>query len=87
MSFRRQERCAKMMSPGGNLTALAGMPSNQKVNKAEEQAIEISYPKNAHWELGLLNQWRYNQVQKLMLHRCLLNFSLGLCGLILLSNF
>jgi hypothetical protein len=58
-----------------------------KVNKAEEQAIEISYTKNAHWESGLLNQWRYNQVQKLMLPRCLLNFSLELCGLILLSNF
>ncbi len=75
------------MSLGGNLIAMAGMPSNEKVNKAEEQAIEISYTKNAHWELGLLNQWHYNQGQKLMLHRCLLNFSLGLCGLILFSNF
>jgi hypothetical protein len=27
------------------------------------------------------------QVQKLMLHRYLLNFSLGLCPLILLSDF
>jgi hypothetical protein len=32
----------------------------------------------------LLNQWRYNQVQKLVLHRYVLNFSLGLCGLIFL---
>jgi hypothetical protein len=35
----------------------------------------------------LLNPWRYNQVQKLVLHRYLLNFSLGLCGLILFSAF
>ncbi len=34
-----------------------------------------------------LNQWRYNQVQKLMPHRQILNISLGLCGLILFSDF
>ncbi len=35
----------------------------------------------------LLNQWRYNQMQKLVLHRYVLNFSLGLCGLILFNDF
>ncbi len=35
----------------------------------------------------LLNQWCYNQVQELVLHRYLLNISSGLCGLILFSDF
>ncbi len=35
----------------------------------------------------LLNQWHYNQVPKLVFHRFLLNFSLGLCGLVLFSDF
>ncbi len=35
----------------------------------------------------LLKQWYYIQVQKLVLHRYLLHFSLGLCGLILFSDF
>ncbi len=30
----------------------------------------------------MLNQWYYNKVQKLVLHRYLLNVSFGLCGLI-----
>ncbi len=37
--------------------------------------------------IWLLNQWRYNLVQKLVVHRHLLHFSLGLCGLILFSDF
>jgi hypothetical protein len=39
------------------------------------------------FKIWLLNQWRYNQVQKLVLHRYVLNFSLGLCGLILFGDF
>ncbi len=35
----------------------------------------------------LLNQWRFNQVQKLVVHRCILSFSLVLCGLILIIDF
>ncbi len=35
----------------------------------------------------MLNQWCYNQVQKLVLHRYLLNFSFRLCGLISFSDF
>ncbi len=35
----------------------------------------------------MLNQWHYNQVHKLVLHGYQLNFSLGLCGLILFSDF
>jgi hypothetical protein len=53
-----------------------------------------TYRSNTLWVLigcsltfWLLNQWRYNQVQKLMLDRYLLNFSLGLCGMILFSEF
>ncbi len=34
----------------------------------------------------LLNQWHYDQVQKLVIHGYLLYFSLGLCGLILFSD-
>ncbi len=35
----------------------------------------------------MLKQWCYNQVLKLVLHRYLLYFSLGICVLILFSNF
>jgi len=34
----------------------------------------------------LLNEWCYNQVQKLVLSRHLLTFSLRICGLILFSD-
>jgi hypothetical protein len=48
MSFRGQASLAKMMSPGGKLTALAYHPT-KKVNKAEELTylftnIERYYP-------------------------------------------
>ncbi len=36
--------------------------------------------------LWLLNKWCYNQVQKQAVHRYLLNFSLGLCVLILFGD-
>ncbi len=45
---------------------------------------------NAHGRLytfWLLKQCSYNQVQKLVLHRYLPHFRLGLCGLILFSYF
>jgi len=52
--------------------------------------IEINIHKMliaSQFTFWLLNQWHYNQVQKLLLHRYLLHFSLGLCGLILFSKF
>ncbi len=47
--------------------------------------IECSLGVSSH--IWLLNQWCYNQVQKLVIHRYLLNCSLGLWGLILFSDF
>ncbi len=41
----------------------------------------------SQFTVWLLNQYHYNQVQKLVLHRFILNFSVGFCGLILLSDF
>jgi hypothetical protein len=35
----------------------------------------------------LLNQWHCNQVQKMVLHRYVLNISLGPWGLILFTGF
>jgi hypothetical protein len=37
--------------------------------------------------LGVSSQWHYDQVQKLVVHGYVLSFSLGLCGLILFSDF
>ncbi len=39
------------------------------------------------YHFGYQTSSTINQVQKLVLHRYLLNFSLGLCGLILFSDF
>ncbi len=59
-----------------------GLPGTKAV--AYYQNLKITAVKS--FTLWLLNQWHYNQLQKLVVHWYLLSFSLGLCDLILFSG-